>query len=72
MKTETIPIHLDISGHYEQVVLDITDIKYNIILSILWLKYYNPVTDQKARTLTFPNYDYDGSHDIKTSFTKAI
>jgi len=34
MKTETILIHLDVSGHYEQVVLDVTDIKYDVILGI--------------------------------------
>ena len=35
MKTETIPIYLDISGYYKQVVLDVIDIKYNVILGIL-------------------------------------
>jgi len=72
MRTETIPIHLDINQHHEQIVLDVTEIKYDLILGIPWLEYHNPVTDWKARTLTFPNCDCDGSHDVETPFTKAI
>jgi len=38
---ETIPIFLEIGKHMETIVLNIVDIKYDIILSIPWLEHHD-------------------------------
>jgi len=38
---ETIPIFLEIGKYMETIILDIVDIKYNIILGIPWLKHHD-------------------------------
>ena len=40
---ETIPTFLEIGKHMKTIVLDIIDIKYNIILGIPWLKHHDPM-----------------------------
>jgi hypothetical protein len=37
-------------------MLNVINIKYNIILGIPWLEYYNLVVSWKARMLAFTNY----------------
>ena len=40
---ETIPTFLEIGKHMETIVLDIVDIKYDIILGIPWLEHHDPM-----------------------------
>ena len=40
---ETISTFLEIGKHMKTIVLDIVDIKYDIILSIPWLEHHNPM-----------------------------
>jgi len=40
---ETIPIFLKIGKHKEIIVLDIVNIKYDIILGIPWLEHHDPM-----------------------------
>jgi hypothetical protein len=53
-------------------MLDVINIKYDIILGISWLKYYDLVVSWKARTLAFTNYNYEGSIAEEISFIKVI
>jgi hypothetical protein len=53
-------------------MLNIMDIKYDIILGISWLKYHDLVVSWKARTLAFTNYDYEGSIEEEILFIKVI
>jgi hypothetical protein len=55
MNTETVPITLNIQKHQETLMLDVIDIKYDIILGIPWLEYHDLVVSWKARTLAFTN-----------------
>jgi Reverse transcriptase (RNA-dependent DNA polymerase) len=72
MNTETVPITLNIQKHQETLVLDVIDIKYDIILGIPWLEYHDPVVSWKARTLAFTNCQCEGSTEEEIPFTKAI
>ena len=69
---ETISIFLEIRKHKETIVLDIVDIKYDIILSIPWLEHHDPMINWKARTLAFDHCECDGHTNGDVSFTKAI
>jgi hypothetical protein len=53
-------------------MLNIINIKYDIILGIPWLKYHDLVVSWKARTLAFTNYDYKGFIAEEISFIKVI
>jgi hypothetical protein len=72
MNTETISITLNIQKHQETLILNVINIKYDIILGIPWLECYNLVVSWKAKTLTFTNYDYEGSTAEEIPFTKVI
>jgi hypothetical protein len=72
MNTETVPITLNIQKHQETLMLNVVDIKYDIILGIPWLEYHDLVVSWKAKTLTFTNYQCEGSTEEEIPFTKAI
>jgi Reverse transcriptase (RNA-dependent DNA polymerase)/Retroviral aspartyl protease len=51
---ELYDVQLDIAGHQETLSLDITNLKYDIVLGMTWLQRHNPMIDWTARTLKFP------------------
>jgi hypothetical protein len=48
IRQELRDVELDIAGHLEKITLDITIIKYDVILGIAWLQKHNLVIDWKA------------------------
>ena len=56
----------------ETIVLDIVDIKYDIILSIPWLEHHDLTINQKVRTLTFDHCECDRHTNKDVLFIKAI
>ena len=61
VRKEILGAQLTIGYHDEDVNVDITNIRYDMILGMAWLRQHNPVIDWKKRTLEFPNC----SHGIK-------
>jgi hypothetical protein len=53
-------------------MLNVVDIKYDIILGIPWLECYDLVVSWKAKTLAFTNYDYEGFIAEEIPFIKVI
>jgi transposase InsO family protein len=73
VRTETQSVTLDIEDHQEQIVLDVTPIKFDIILGISWLERHDPVVHWRKRILEFPNCDCGNETATpETSFTKAV
>ena len=58
IRKELRGVSIDITGHQERLTLDVTTIKYDIVLSINWLHTHNLLINQKARTLKFPLYSH--------------
>jgi RNase H-like domain found in reverse transcriptase/Reverse transcriptase (RNA-dependent DNA polymerase)/Integrase zinc binding domain/Chromo (CHRromatin Organisation MOdifier) domain/Retroviral aspartyl protease len=76
VRQELNGVELNIAGHRERISLDITNIRYDIILGMAWLERHNPEIDWKARVLKFPKCSHgngtgDGSSP-KVPFAKAI
>ena len=69
---ETIPTFLKIGKHMKTIMLDIVDIKYDIILSIPWLEHHDPMINWKARTLAFDHCEYNRHTNRDILFIKAI
>ena len=69
---ETMPTFLKIGKHMETIVLDIVNIKYDIILGIPWLEHHDPMINWKARTLAFNHCECDRHTNGDVPFTKAI
>lgn len=68
---ETLPIRLWIEEHQELIVLDMVNIKYDIILGLPWLRKHGPQIDWRSRGMTFPNCDH-GEEGTVVSFSTAI
>jgi Retroviral aspartyl protease len=68
---ETEPMTLDLEDHRETLVLDVVDIKHDIILGIPWLKDHNPEINWRKRTISFPKCDHSNPKK-EVAFTKAI
>lgn len=62
VRKELQQVELNIQGHQEKIDLDVTSIKYDIILGMGWLKDHDPNISWRQRILTFPNC----SHGTKT------
>jgi hypothetical protein len=45
IRIEIVPLYILISQHKETLILDVIDIKYDIILGISWLEHYNLITN---------------------------
>ena len=43
IRIETEPLSLKIEDHYEEIVLNLMNIKHDIILEKPWLSQYNPI-----------------------------
>jgi len=67
-------INLNIDGHVEPITLDVTPMKYDLVLGMAWLKKHNPLINWSTRLLTFPNCRHFGLPSSKgtTNITKAI
>jgi Retroviral aspartyl protease len=72
MNIKIILITLNIQKHQETLVLNVINIKYDIILGIPWLEYHDLVVSWKAKTLAFTNYQCEGSIEEEIPFIKAI
>ena len=55
---ETDPLGLSIGRHHEKIVLDLVDIKHDVILGIPWLEYHDLTVGWKTRHLEFNNCSY--------------
>ena len=49
--TELRQVKLSVSLHQEEIDLNITDIKYNVVLGMGWLGSHNPIINWKERIL---------------------
>ena len=58
------------------ISLDITNLKYNIILGIAWLFTHNPIMDWRTRVLKFPQCNHgtktEGRSPLKVSIIRII
>jgi hypothetical protein len=62
---ETIPISIDIQGHWERVNFDITRTNtYDAVLGLSWLEKYNPTINYKNRIIIFNGCDYQLTKNI--------
>ena len=59
IRNELQNIQLIIGQHTKRISLDIVNIKYDIILSMLWLRIHNLTVNQQTRILKFSNYSYE-------------
>jgi hypothetical protein len=61
---ETIPISVEIQGHWERVNFDVTRISiYDAVLGLLWLAQHNPTISYRDRTMIFNGYSYKPTKD---------
>ena len=76
IRNELQDIQLTIGQHTERISLNIVNIKYNIILGMLWLRIHNPTVNWQTRILKFPNYSHRTNKrdrlSLKMSSAKAI
>jgi hypothetical protein len=76
VRTELKKVELRIETHTEEISLDITAIKYDIVLGISWLEKHNPTINWKTRTLEFPNCSHGTETGDRSSpkvpFARAI
>ena len=75
VRRELHNVRLKLNDHEESMNLDITDMKYDIVLGMAWLQKHNPEIDWKARVLKFPNCSHrnEGVRSTpKVPFAKAI
>ena len=76
VREELRQVELNIHGHQEEITLDVTTIKYDMILGMKWLEEHNPHINWKKRTITFPNCSHGTKMEDRSSstvpFAKAI
>jgi hypothetical protein len=71
MRFETEPVTIQLENHSEKLVMNVINIKYNIILGLSWLVRHNPEIDWKERTLTFLNCECRSKKE-QIAFIKAV
>ena len=71
IKTETTPLLLRIEEHYEEIVLDVLGIKYDVILGKAWLSHHNPTINWKTHVLEFQDCDCAETQE-SVYFIKAV
>ena len=75
VRKELQEVNLQIGNHHETVSLDITNLKYDIVLGMTWLQRHNPNIDWDTKELEFPKCSHGtkgGRSPLKVPFAKAI